>query len=265
MTLPDYHTHNQRCKHAQGEPVDYALAAKKNGVPTLACTDHAPTPDDQFDLIHRMTWAEYDSYRDAVEHARSASEVDVLYGVEADYYEGCEKVLGQLIDREPFDVVLGSVHYLDYWKYDNPEDRSLWRDEEPINIWTLYFQHIQRMAKTGLYNIASHLDLPKKFGQRLPEKQLREVALPALDSIKESGMAIEINTSGLIHPIGEMYPSPELLSWACDRQIPLTFGSDAHTPNRVGANFSNALDLARDVGYKTRAEFSNRTMTLIEL
>lgn len=243
---PDYHSHNSLCKHAVGCPADYARAARHNGVPELACTDHCPT-DDGFGIEHRMRLDQFDDYLQGVADAR-ATGVPVLLGIEADYYPGCQRFLEPWIARHPFDVVLGSVHYLDYWSTD-PTRRTLAGGLEPELLWKRYFELMGELADTGLYDVAAHFDLPKRFGNALPKDRLRIYAEPALDRLAAAGMALEINTSGLKHACQSCYPSINILTWACERGVGLTFGSDSHNPERVGAGFEHAVALARQAGY----------------
>jgi histidinol-phosphatase (PHP family) len=91
--------------------------------------------------------------------------------------------------------------------------------------------------------------LPKKFGHRPPDKDLKEMVQPVLDRMAEAGMGMELNTSGLRKPVSEIYPSPVIVSLARERDIPICFGSDAHSPSEVGAGFALALALAREAGY----------------
>ena len=244
--LPDYHSHNTLCKHAIGCPADYARAARQRGLPEIACTDHCPT-DDGFGIEHRMRLDQFDEYLQGVADAR-ATGVPVLLGVEADYYPGCQRFLAPWLERHPFDLVLGSVHFLDYWG-DTHERRTLVHRENAEPLWQRYFELMGELAETRLYDIMAHLDLPKRFGNAIPEERLRELALPALDRLAAAGMALEINTSGLNHPPKACYPSESILTWARERGIGLVFGSDSHSPERVGAGFDVALALARRAGY----------------
>lgn len=258
--LPDYHTHHELCRHATGRTIDYARAARDNGVMEFAATDHCPT-DVGFGKEHRMNLDEFAQYRADVDEARrEVPEVTILFGVEADYYPGCEKFLKPFLDQEAFDIVLGSVHFRDYWS-SNKVKRGLSDGDLPALVWQEYFSLIGRLADTHLYDVVTHLDLPKRFGNALSPDLLRKSCLPSLDRIAHAGMAIEINTSGMIHSIEEMYPSLDMLSWACERGIGLTFGSDAHTPNRVGDRFDDALALARAAGFKKARRFTHRAWT----
>ncbi|HMP89943.1 MAG TPA: histidinol-phosphatase HisJ family protein [Kiritimatiellia bacterium] len=262
--LPDYHTHHELCRHASGRTIDYARAAAQAGIEEICATDHCPT-DVEFGKEHRMTLEQFDQYRDDVRHARdSVPDVTLLFGVEADYYPGCEEFLKMFCDREEFDLVLGSIHFIDYWSND-PVRRGLSDAIDPDFVWREYYRMTGELADTGLYDILTHPDLPKRFGNRLNLGKVREYALPALDRLAAAGMAIEINTSGMIHSIQQMYPGPEFLSWAAERGIGLVFGSDAHTPDRVGDRFAEAKALAKDAGFKSARRYRKRTWTAYNL
>jgi histidinol-phosphatase (PHP family) len=120
---------------------------------------------------------------------------------------------------------------------------------DPELIWRRYFELMGELADTRMYDVAAHFDLPKRFGNAIPKERLRAFVLPALDRLAAAGMALEINTSGLNHACQSCYPSLAILTWACERGVGLTFGSDSHTPERVGAGFAHAVALARQAGY----------------
>ena len=52
MPLPaDYHMHTPLCRHAKGEPTEYAARAIEAGVPEIGFSDHSPMRED-LSLIH---------------------------------------------------------------------------------------------------------------------------------------------------------------------------------------------------------------------
>ena len=109
------------------------------------------------------------------------------------------------------------------------------------------------------------MDLPKKFGHRPPDKDLKEMVQPVLDRMAEAGMGMELNTSGLRKPVGEIYPSPLIVSLARERDIPICFGSDAHSPADVGTDFALALKLAREAGYADYFRIRKRKKEIVPL
>jgi len=257
--LPDYHIHTALCRHAEGEVIDYRSAAATKGLPEICFTDHAPNPDG-YDPAHRMRLDQFPFYREAVSDIQSDGDPRVLLGIEADYYEGCEKFLNPWLEAQGFDFVLGSVHFIDGWGFDNPEERHIWDSVDIVDTWRKYFRTMMRLVDTRLFDAVGHMDIPKKFGHRPPDKDLREMVQPVLDRIAETGMGMELNTSGLRKPVGEIYPSAVIVSLARERDIPVCFGSDAHSPEEVGAHLDLALKLARESGYTDYFRIRQRKM-----
>ena len=113
------------------------------------------------------------------------------------------------------------------------------------------------MAATGVIDVVGHLDLPKIFGRR-PGTAVAPAEEAALDAIAAAGVLVEINTSGMRYPVGEPFPSRDLLARARARGIGITFGSDAHRVEDVAAGFAAALALARSAGYEAGVRLSDR-------
>ena len=258
VSLPaDAHIHTALCRHAKGMPIDYARAAFSKGLPEICITDHAPAPDG-YDVESRMTTEAFPPYLQAVAEASRLFPGRVRLGIEADYYPGCEAYLPRFLDSAPFDLVLGSVHFIGDWGFDNPATLERWSRADLRLVWSSYLDLICQMAKTGQFDVISHIDLPKKFGHRLPEQDLKELVSPVLDVIAASGMALELNTGGLRKPVGEIYPSLSVLKLVCERGIPILFGSDAHAPAETGDSFAEAVSLARAAGFDSYVRFEQR-------
>lgn len=255
--LPDYHVHTPFCKHAEGELEEFLEAARQKNLPEICFTDHVPNPDN-YDPEHRMSVDEFELYEKKVLSLSSSNGPSVLIGVEADYYKGCERFLGEWLPRQKLDMVIGSVHYINNWGFDNPDEREVWDNVDVGSTWREYFELIGRLVETNLFDVVGHFDLPKKFGYSPGERAIKEMVRPILDKVARAKMAIEINTSGLRKPVREIYPSLMLLEMARDYGILICFGSDAHKPDEVGYNFAAGLELARSAGYSEAARFSER-------
>ena len=262
---PDTHTHTRLCRHATGEPADYARAALEAGLTEIACTDHIPFPDDPQPTI-RMALEDFPLYLEMVHSA--AAEVPgcrILLGLEADHRPDlvAARHLDRLLAQDDFDIVLGSVHSGPFWDLD-PDDPAA-TPAFVEDMWRTYFHQLTDLANSRLYDAVAHIDLPKRRGLRPPLPVIRDMVLPALDAIAESNMAVEINTSGLTHGAKEPYCSPDILQWMAERDIPILFGSDAHRPRDIARYFPEALDLARTSGITHRAEYRKRKLTRIPL
>lgn len=266
MSLPaDYHTHTPLCRHATGEPAELAARAVLLGLKELGFSDHAPMPQDDFD-DWRMRAADLDRYVAEVEQARrDHPDLVIKLALEVDYLPGCEDWIRDLAARHPWDYFIGSVHYVsESWAIDNPAQMALWKDREPLEVWTAYFERLTLAAESGLFDIIGHVDLCKKFAY-YPRQDCTHLFTGLLRAVKRRGLVIELNTGGLRKDCREIYPSPRIVHLAAEFGIPICFGSDAHAPNEVGLNFAEAVQLARSAGYTHYCGFNQRQREEIRL
>jgi len=248
------HSHTPLCKHAIGEPEEYAEVAERRGLRGLTVTCHNPMPDG-FSSGVRMAEDQFDEYVDLVARAREtyAGRVDVRLGLEADYFPGHEAYLERQLSSADFNYVLGSVH---------PQIREYQQryfTASPREFQVSYFESLVEAAETGLFDSLAHPDLVKNCtpGDWKPAKLL-DLIRKTLDRIADTGMAMELNTSGMHKIIAEMNPFPAMLAEMCQRGIPVTVGADAHEPRRVGEAFLHAYDLLEEAGYTSVSFFIER-------
>ena len=259
LTMPaDYHTHTPLCRHATGTPEAYVDAAVAAGLCEFGISDHAPQTPEPFD-DWRMEVAELPRYLDWIARARAhaGDRIPVRAGMECDWLTGNHAWIENLAARHDWDYLIGSVHYLDGWDFDNPKWLGRWADADLECLWEHYWRAYAGMASTGLFDILAHPDLIKKFAYR-PAGDLARYYEPAVEAIAASGAAIEINTAGWHKPCAEAYPAPEFLQLAASAGVPVVLSSDAHDPAEVARDFPRALDLARAAGFAGTAMFSGR-------
>ena len=256
----DLHNHTTRCNHATGTVDEYIQKAINLGIDIYGFSEHAPM---DFDQKYRISFEEMSSYEREILQAkeRYKDSIDIRLGYEVDFLPGYidDRVLNAKVD-----YLIGSVHFLDKWGFDNPEFIGQWQSRDIDDIYKEYFEAISAMAKSGFFDIVGHFDLIKVF-KFLPKADIRVLAKDALKEIKKSGMILEINSAGLRKPIGEAYPSKSILELAYEMDIPITFGSDAHSVEQVGFGYAEVLALAKDVGYSQAVTFTNRDAQLIKI
>ncbi|MDB2562073.1 histidinol-phosphatase [Sulfurimonas sp.] len=257
--IVDLHNHTLLCNHAEGTVEEYIEKAIKAGTKTFGFSEHAPM---DFDPKYRLSFNQMQEYKDSVLSAKEKykDQIEILLAYEVDYLEGHmdEKVLNADVD-----YLIGSVHFIEKWGFDNPEFIGRYEDENIDDIWQKYFDAIEKMAQTKFFDIVGHLDLIKVF-KFMPTKNIADIAKNALLAIKEADMVLEINMAGYRKPVKEAYPSKELLEMAFDLNIPITFSSDAHAPEQVSLFANEVVSLARSVGYTQCARFKNRQREMID-
>ena len=255
----DLHNHTTLCNHAEGTVEAYVQEAIKQGIDVYGFSDHAPM---DFDPKYRMSFEQMATYKKWVMDAKVkyTDKIEVLFGYEVDYLPGH---MDKRILEADVDYLIGSVHFINEWGFNNPEFIGHYKHEDIDVIWQKYFDLIEQMAKTKLFDIVGHIDLIKVF-KYMPKRDIVEIATPALQAIKEADMVLEINVAGYRKPCAEPYPSPSLLKAAFELNIPITFSSDAHKPEQVGLFRKEAEDLAKRVGYKKCIYFKNRKPILVD-
>ncbi len=244
--VPDYHMHTPRCHHARGDVRAYAEAAIQAGLTEIGMSDHSPMPE-AFDDGWRMDMQALNDYQREVESVRDdlAGTLNVRVGLEADFRPGSETDVAAIIASYNWDYVIGSVHYIEGWDFDNPDRVKCWDGCDIENAWCTYFDLVAQSAATGIFDIIGHPDLIKKFGHRPPEHSTRVASAMEfmLQSVKQADCSLEISSAGLRKPVREIYPHPRIIQRAADLGIPFTFGSDAHSPDTVGYAMDDCLAL----------------------
>ncbi len=266
MTRPAISLHNHTT-WSDGETSVQEMVdeARRIGLEEVGFTDHytlLPTGDS---VEWSMPRERIGDYVEDVRSARRASAPNIRLGVEADFFPETVEELRKRLSAHPFDYVIGSVHFVGDFPVDSRAEDWIPLGEEGVSrIWRGYWHRIRLMAESGVFDVAAHLDLPKKFGF-YPSAELTEHESAALKAIAESGMAIEINTNGWNLPCAEAYPSPRLLNQAQSLGISLIISSDAHHPRRLIENFDLARELAIQAGYIELSRFEMRRRTAYPL
>lgn len=250
----DSHMHTPLCKHAWGEPEEYAQQALKAGLKGIIFTCHCPMPDGFWPTV-RMSESEFDTYVALVQRAADAfkGKLDIRLGIESEYFPGHEEYISKLHQRAEFHYVLGAVHWQAKEYLNKFETGTI------ENFRRTYFDHLAKSAESGLYDCLAHPDLVKNYH---PDSWcfaiVKNSAAAALDRIAATGVAMELNTSGLNKSYSEMNPGDEMLSMMAERKIPVVIGSDAHRSVRVGEQFVTALNKLTEAGYEKVSYFLNR-------
>ena len=252
MITFDYHSHNERCGHAVGTLEDYVQQAINLGLTHFGMSDHGPAywlEGDHAQPGIQMAVSELPNYvaEAAMLKERYADQIALVVGIEADFIEGHEEKLAGWLAAHPFDYVLGSVHYC---LGRSVFDQRRWREQDPETVFRDYYRQVVCAARSGLFDILSHLTVIESYSPPIPEALAAELYPKVAAAIAQAGCVVEVNTSGYRkHPDLDMpFPNAALLRELIARGVPLTFGSDCHTPQEIHFAREKVQMLLRTLG-----------------
>jgi len=254
----DLHNHTPLCQHATGTPEQYLQKAIALGIDIYGFSCHAPM---MFDTNYRMALSQLPEYLAMIEDLRErySGQIDVRIGLEVDFIKGRENLIESQVLDSKVDYLIGSVHFLNDWGFDNPEFIGHYKHTDITQCWSDYLDSIIAMAQSGYFQIIGHFDLLKIFNNPPPPTLLPKLR-ESLESIKDNACVLEINSAGLRKPCAEQYPSREIVQMARELEIPITFSSDAHSLEQVGAGYEICKDLALSLGYTHICAFKDKEL-----
>ncbi len=271
----DSHTHLR----PDGERIDafaltrehlagYVAVAIARGVEEVAITEHVYRFAAARELSDHPFWregavADLAAYHDALAAIRDDG-LPIRVGLELDWIGGRARDVAAVAQAHPWDVVLGSVHWLGDLAVDHP-DYSIWDSRSVEAAWQEYVDAFCDAAVSGIYDVLAHVDLAKVFGHRPSRWLLERMYAQMVDAIVEGGSVVEVSTAGLRKGALELYPAPELLEALRRHHVSITLSSDAHVAEDVGRDLPAAIAAARRAGYRSVVTFRGRERRVVEL
>jgi len=254
----DLHNHTSLCNHATGTVEEYVKKAIEKNIKYFGFSDHAPM---NFDPKYRMSFDQMNEYEKSILSIKEKYKKDlhVLLAYEVDFLES---YIDDRVLKASVDYLIGSVHFIGKWGFDNPEFIGEYKNRDINKIWEEYFEAIEYLAKSRLFHIVGHIDLIKVFNF-LPTKDIKSIAQKAIKEIKKADMVVEINAAGYRKPVQEAYPSNDIIEMLAEHNIPITFSSDAHKPEQVGLKKDEIHSLAKSYGYNKCASFIDKQRIMV--
>ena len=265
----DLHTHTSSSFDGNYSAEAMCEAAVKNGISTLAITDHF---DVDFYERHNLDYRQKSSYEDICSAVEAFSDkISILRGIEIGQPTYDIRLTEKSLARYEYDFVIGSIHNLrcmpDFGDLDYP---NLTQDEI-YSLLDKYFEEELILAKWNGFDTLAHLTYPMRY---IVQSGRFNTDLSRYDDITDeifkvlisNGKALEINTSGLRQPIGKTMPTENYVRRF--RELGgehLTLGSDAHFTEHVGANIDDGYAIAENCGFKYVTYFKDRKSVNVKI
>ena len=193
----------------------------------------------------------------------------IRIGFEVDF-PLCDAFDLKYLKDERIDFIIGACHFIskydivNEWAFDNPQFIAEFDKHDIDDLYNLYYSIIYEAVISRNFDIIAHFDLIKKFGHR-PKKDLKPTIQKIAQAMSKYDIAAEVNTSGLLKPVKEMYPSEDIISIFFENNVPITLGSDSHVPDAVGYAFDRAVQIIKKIGYTKISGFSKRKRYDVDL
>ncbi len=255
----DYHMHSRNSCDCRATMAQMASAALARGLREIAFTEHLDlNPGDQCPGFYDPA-----SFFERLEAARAEFAADGLTiraGIEIGEPHIYRAAHRAVLDAWPYDVVLGSLH----WVGDhNMFDPAYYAARPPAEAFGAYFTELAGMVRGGGFEVLAHVDVVKRTAYDIygayDTRALEDLYRPVWQACIEQGIAVEINTAGWRKRVNEPHPALEALRWYREMGGELlTLGSDAHRPGDVAHRFDEAVTLAQAAGFRRVCIYERR-------
>ena len=279
----DYHMHFEKGDYKVEWAKGFFEAAKKRGLNEIGITEHAHTfpefedlyyedliLDDSFVGSFQKKWLKTNKFKHTIDDYFNFMAKLREYGYEAKIgIEVCnfqnQAKVREILDKYPFDYVIGSIHFIRGWAYDSEEIKAKWQQHSLEDIYEWYTQEIEHLCAGGLYDVLGHpfnIRLYKYF----PDFDVTPYLLRAVQALKKADMGIDVNTGTYYrYPVQEISPYGDFLKLAKEYELPIITSSDAHKPEDCGAYIDDAIKYVKEYGYIEGMTFNKRKRTMVPL
>lgn len=256
------HTNFSDGKHTVEENI---LSAIEKNMLSLGFSDHSFTACDPSYCMHEHQYPEYFQTIDAMRR-KYADQIPVYTGMELDVFSE--------IEREKFDYIIASAHYIEkngvYYPIDHTPQQQIQCMEEGFggDIFKMaehYFQmlaeHVHRVKPT----FVGHYDVITKFSL-MPEdsEKYRDMAKEYLREILKDCSYLEMNTGAISRGWRKTpYPNGYLLQTMLENDGQLLLGSDSHNKDNLTFFFDEAVQIMKNAGFTEVAVFNGKTFDMV--
>ncbi|MGC1238945.1 MAG: histidinol-phosphatase [Acidimicrobiales bacterium] len=263
----------------------YCDEAASHGVTEIALTEHSHRFVDVASVVGPFwlrlgheptsaTMAEYWAF-----HARNSLEEYVLLaqrakdeglpvkiGLEVDFYQDQMDEVSAMLAQYPFDVLIGSVHWLGTWQLDDVDNEinmHQWTVRDVDQCWKDYARALDELCAANAVDVLAHPDLIKVAGY------LASRPSETWDAMAESAarvdVSLECSSAGWKKPVKEQYPAEGFLDRLVAKGVTFTTASDAHHHERVGERANDLAIMLEARGVHELASYTQRQRRMIPL
>ncbi len=257
------HNHT-RFADGENSVEEMAAAAFRLGCRSFGLSEHSPFPQDP---EAGMPPESVKAYRESVLACRREYEgkMEIVLGLEQDIWSPPQE--------EPYDLLIGSVHYVcpdgEYVSVDiSPEEtrRIIWTHygNDPLSLAEDYYRTAARLGEVlPDIDVVGHFDLLTKYNEKdslfdTDTRRYRLAAGEALDALLAKNRIFELNSGAMAKGWRTRpYPDLPLLKELKARGARILLSSDAHRTQDILYAFPEMLQLLEDCGFREICVWKN--------
>lgn len=261
--ISDYHLHTSFSGDSKAAPEVMIERAIALGMKTLCFTDHCESGSFDFELDTDAYFTKLKQLRDCYQER-----IEICIGVELGMQPHLAQQYQEYVRKYPFDFVIASQHLVDG---QDPYYGKVFDGQEDPAVYRRYFEQLyENVQLFSDYQVLGHLDYVVRYGahkaQQYGYNEYADIIDAILSTVIQNGSGVEVNTAGLKHGLGFAHPHMDVLRRY--RELGgevITIGSDAHAPEFIGYDFSQAKEILKQLGFRFFAEFRQKVTSFVQL
>ena len=249
--LCNLHTHSTFCE-GNNTIEEMVKAAIEKGFDSIGFSGHGFTT---FDQSYCM--------RETEKYIAEVKRVKDLYKNEIQVYLGIEEDGFFPINREDFEYIIGSFHYIKNNDNYYPVDSSYEELKEaiksfggnPVLAAESYYEKFCAYILKRKPDIIGHFDLLTKFDEAfeplfMGNREYEKLAEKYIYSVAGCGSIFEVNTGAISRGVRKtQYPAENLLLTLKKENAPIIITSDCHNKDFLDCNFQEMKSYLKFLGF----------------
>lgn len=264
MITSDFHMHTDFSSDSEAAPRDMIEGAIAKGMRRICITDHNDKdyPYHEDVGITAFTF-DIDKYFRELTSLREeyAGKIEVCIGIEIGLQPHLGEYYKELVNKYPFDFVIGSVHVVNG---EDPYYREMFEKRTDEEAYRETFRvTLEDIEAVEDFDVLGHIDYVVRYGKNQAQEYSYRKYADCLDEILKKvismGKGIEMNMAGFKYGLGFCHPHPDVIRRY--RELGgevITIGADGHQPEHIAYDFQKAGDILKGCGFKYYTEFKAR-------
>lgn len=269
--IADMHTHSEHSHDSRCPISDMAKKQIENGTSIFAVTDHCDIGYYETLDIKKLIG---DSVSDAKKNNAEIDGVEILAGLEIGETFWHKEIAEKLLSDNSYDVVIGSVHAVQYEGYTMPYsqiDFAMLGRKTTCEYLDKYFDDVSELIESTDFDILAHLTCPLryingKYGLNIDCKIYNDKIEDILKAVIKRNLVLEINTSCRGGNYDEFMPEEWIIKLykALGGSL-VSLGSDAHIKENASYYFSEAVEMLKNNGFNKSCYLKSRKIHQYDL